>query len=123
MEKEPKVYTLSVDVIHLNVDGIETHYTEQIWVDDENNPDKGYYQPVKKLYKTPRVKIDFLAKVDVDLTCGCIYSDGINNFLATSKNEICNVSPCVETFKIPKEVVCIYHTCTLQQQNIYNQTS
>lgn len=101
-------YTLSANVVHLNVNGVATHYMDKIWVDDENDPDGGYYQPVKKLYKTPRVKIDFLAKVDIDLQAGCVYTDGINNFLATAKNEIRNNEDCVEIFKIPKEVVCIY---------------
>lgn len=102
------VYTLLANVVHLNVNGVETHYKDKIWVDDENDIDGGYYQPVKKLYKTPRVKVDFLAKVDIDLQVGCVYSDGLNNFIATAKNEIRNNEDCVEVFRIPKEVVCIY---------------
>lgn len=102
------VYTVLANVVHLNVNGVATHYTDKIWVDDENDPDGGYYQPVKKLYKTPRVKIDFLAKVDVDLQVGCVYSDGLNNFIATAKNEIRNHEDCVDVFRVPKEVVCVY---------------
>lgn len=101
-------YTFLANVVHLNVNGVATHYTDKIWVDDENDPDGGYYQSVKKLYKTPRVKIDFLANVGVDLQVGCIYTDGINSFIATAKNKIRNHEECVEMFKVPKEVVCVY---------------
>jgi len=107
-ETKPELYTLLANVIHLNVNGVETHYTDKIWVDDENDPDGGYYQSVKKLYKTPRVKIDFLAKIEVDLEVGCIYTDGLNNFMCIGKNTIINREECVEIFKIPKEVICIY---------------
>ncbi len=101
------VYTLLANVVHLNVNGVATHYTDGFWVDDENDPDGGYYQPVKKLYKIPRVKIDFLAKVAAELQVGCVYSDGLNSFIATAKNEIRNHEDCVEVFRVPKEVVCV----------------
>lgn len=102
------VYISLANVVHLNVNGASTHYMDKIWVDDDNDPDGGYFQSVKKLYKTPRVNIDFLAKVDVDLQVGCVYSDGINNFIATAKNEIRNRENYVEVFRIPKKVVCVY---------------
>lgn len=107
-EQSNELYPVLANVVRLNINGVATHYTDKIWVDDENDPDGGYYQPVKKIYKTPRVKIDFLANVNVDLQVGCVYSDGLNNFIATAKNEIRNHEDCVEVFRVPKEVVCIY---------------
>ena len=105
---KPELYKLLANVIHLNVNGVATHYADKIWVDDENNADGGYYQSIKKRYKTPRVKIDFKAEIEVELEVGCVYTDGLNTFIAITKNTIINREECVEIFKIPKDVVLIY---------------
>lgn len=107
VESELKNCTEEIKVIHLNVGGVVTHYTDKIWVDDHNDPDGGYYQPVKKPYKTPRVKIDFLANVSPDLECGAVYHDGLNTFVAISKNQIRNVEEALEKFSVPKKLIQI----------------
>jgi hypothetical protein len=63
---------------------------------------------IKKPLKNPKIKIDFLGKVDVNLDTGCSYTDGINIFIAISKNEIILGSDFVDTFEIPKEIICIH---------------
>mgnify|MGYP000722373201 CR=1 FL=1 len=100
---------MKVEVISLNVSGIETQYTEPIWVEDTYGPHGGYYSRIKRTHETPKIIIDFLAKIDINLDVGAIYTDGINSFLAISRNRIRNVSNCVDKFEIPKKLTLISH--------------
>ena len=102
------VHVLAVNVIRLNINGTSTYYTVREWIEDINHPDGGCYQRIKHFYKTPRVDIDFLAKIDIKLEVGSIYTDGVNDFLATSEHEITNCNKYLETFTIPKEIICVY---------------
>ena len=96
-----------IKVIRLIILGTVSHYTDRIWVDDENHPEGGSFQGVLKTYKKPRIEIDFLGESEDELVPGCIYVDGVNPFIAVSKHEFRLVDPVVETFQVPQILVCI----------------
>jgi hypothetical protein len=100
---------LEVKIISLIVKNVETTYTESIWVEDENHPNFGSIQNITKMHKDPVIDIQFRASVNRDLKIGSIYTDGINNYVATSKNEIVLKNK-VKMFKIPTELTCILKT-------------
>lgn len=101
------VLAVNVKVLQLNIKRVETHYQERIWVDDPNEDEGGTFQYVQKKHDNPKIIIDFKGQVDIELSVGGAYSDGTNVFIATSKNEIRNYSTCVNSFSIPKELICI----------------
>ena len=96
-----------IEVIHLNISGVVTHYTDRVWIDDENHPEGGSFQGVLKRYPKPRISIDFLGRTEDDLVPGCIYIDGANPFIATSRHEFRNVDTTVESFSVPQILVCV----------------
>lgn len=98
---------MKVKVTTLNISGVTTSYGKLTWVQDDDEPDGGYYKTVKVMYKTPKVKLNFVGTTDVDLEIGGRYYDGANIFVATEKNRIQNVYESVETFSIPKEVILV----------------
>lgn len=98
---------VNVKVLHLNIKGVETHYRERIWIDDPNEDEGGMFQYVQKKHDSPKIILDFKGQTDIELIVNGAYSDGTNIFIATSKNEIRNYSTCVNSFSIPKELICI----------------
>jgi hypothetical protein len=89
------------------VKGVSTHYTDKMWVDDENEPDGGYYTNVEKRHKHPKVIVDFYADVNIDLQVNGQYYDGENVFIAVGKHTIRNAFTEVDRFKIPQELALI----------------
>ena len=99
-----ETHSVSIEVIRLNVDGVATHYPDKVWVDE----DEGYYKTIEKPYKLPKVKIDFLGKVNIELEPNSVYTDGINNFIAITKDKIKNMDRDVVQFRIPNVIIRIY---------------
>jgi hypothetical protein len=56
-----------IKVIRLIILGTVSHYTDQMWIDDENHPDGGSFQGVLKTYGKPRIEIDFLGETKKSL--------------------------------------------------------
>jgi len=98
---------ITLEIIRFNIDGVETHYSDKVWVKDGSHPEGGYYAQEFIEYELPKAKIDFLAKVNVDLEVGSLYSDGLNLFIAVDKNQIRNYEKNVSLFKIPEEIICV----------------
>lgn len=96
-----------IKVIRLIILGTVSHYTDQMWIDDENHPDGGSFQGVLKTYKKPRIEIDFLGESEDELVPGCIYVDGMNSFIAVNKHEFQLMDSVVETFQVPQYLLCI----------------
>lgn len=100
--------SITVSVIRFNIIGVVTERVVKRWVSDDQHPDGGYYEPDVKELEKPKVEIDFLARVNTPVETGCMYTDGTNIFVATSNNEIRNVNRHVDTFEIPKSLLCVY---------------
>lgn len=97
-----------IKVIRLVILGTVTHYTDQMWIDDENHPDGGSFQGVLKTYGKPRIEIDFLGESEDELVPGCIYtSNGKDAFIAVNKHEFQLMDSVVETFQVPQDLLCI----------------
>jgi hypothetical protein len=103
----PLLTAVRCAVVKLDINGTATYYDEKIWVDDPNEDDGGTFQYIKKKYDKPKVILNFVGEVDIDLIVSGTYTDGLNMFVAIDKNKIQNCSTHIDSFKIPKELVCV----------------
>ena len=94
----------------LQIRGAVTHYFKDKWVSDSESPDGGYFMPVKKKHKTPRVSIMFTGIVDVDLLVDGVYYYMGNKFIAIDKNTIVNIESDVVSFNVPDSLYLIGST-------------
>ena len=92
-----------LEVLRMNVLGIATHYRQGVYIDELDSWDF-----IDVAYDKPKIRLDFLAKVDVKLNIMNAYFDGKNQFLAVSEHEIRNLHGELDNFEIPKTLVNIY---------------
>ena len=113
MIKNPTLGNTVCAVVHCTpifeyeVKGISTHYLDKVWVDDENEPDGGFYTNVEKRHKHPKVIVTFYADVNIDLLINGQYYDGMNMFTAVGKHTLRNTFTEVDRFQIPKELALV----------------
>lgn len=98
-------------ILEYEVIGAETHYIEKVWIDDQNEPDGGFYTKVEKRHQKPKVIVNFYADVDIELILYAQYNDGKNAFTAVGKNQIRNTMKSVDSFDIPKQLILIGNQC------------
>lgn len=103
----PMLTAVRCAVVQLDIKGTATYYDEKIWVDDPNEDEGGTFQYVKKKYEHPKIILNFVGEVDIDLFVSGTYTDGLNMFVAIDKNKIQNYSTHIDSFRIPKELVCV----------------
>lgn len=106
--------TFLCTVIELSIAGTVTHYDEKIWVTDSNEPEGGTFQFISKRYDKPKIILHFIGEVyGANLDINSTYTDGINLFRAIDKNKIQNILVNVDSFQIPKELVCMASSLSL----------
>jgi hypothetical protein len=102
LNKQDSFYDVKcTEILDYTVKGVVTHHYERVPV---FTPDDLFYQSVEREYDWPRAIVSFHAKVNTDLVVGAIYTDGINDFVAVSINEIRNKNTDVTAFQIPKQL-------------------
>lgn len=107
---------INCTVVELEINGTETHYDYKIWIEDENEDDGGSFQVVLKKYDKPKIVLHFIGEVNAELQIGATYFDGLNMFRAISNNKIQNQDNRVNTFLLPKELVCVSDFQSMQNQ-------
>lgn len=98
---------MKLEIIKLQITGVVSHYVDKKWVKSERCHEGGYFRKVKRKYDVPRVGLVFHAKVDIDLRPGSFYTDGVNQFMATTTNEVVNLRNEVKVFSIPDKLECV----------------
>lgn len=107
-EKQNEGKILVTEIIEMTVHGVETHYCEKEWVENQFCEGGGYYKKVKKQYPEPMVNMDFIANVNTKLNLRDVLSDGINTYIAIEEYKIELINGHVNKFNIPKELFHIY---------------
>lgn len=104
---KPMLAAVRCAVIELDISGTATYYEEKIWVDDPNEDEGGTFQFVRKRYAQPKLILNFIGEVDIELELNATYTDGFNLFRAIDKNKIQNMDTHINSFKLPKELACV----------------
>jgi len=108
MNREAKEIQIKCSDINIKVVGIINTYGEQVWTDDDEHEDGGYFNYVLKKYDQPKIKVSFDCTVDVELHSGDVYWDGKNKFMSFAPNVLTLINTDVDEFTIPHTIVCIY---------------
>lgn len=105
--------TINCTEIDFSIKGIAETYGEQVWTEDDEHEDGGYFDYVIQKYVYPKVDMAFTCKIDSEVVSGDIYIDLVskNNFLVISPNTITLINQHVDTFSIPKVLALIYSNC------------
>jgi hypothetical protein len=93
--------------IEFSIKGISETYGEQVWEEDSDHEDGGWFNYVLKRYDTPKINMHFICNIDVDLHPNDIYFDGKNSFMVLTPNRLMLLQPDVDEFSIPETIVCI----------------
>ena len=95
---------MKVEVLEFNILGAKTYFLKEKWIKSKRCHFGGYFKYVKIIYDVPRVSVKFRARVNIFLQPGSIYTDGKNQFMALSYDEITNLVQDVVSFSIPKSL-------------------